>query len=198
MSKLSWLSYASPLSILPNALPFNSIVNAVNTQSGQTFFLHGPGGTGKTYVYNTLCHHLRGQGKIVLCVASSGIASLLLIGGHTSHSILKIPIEIHESSTCAIPRNSDLAELIRVTDLMIWDEAPMQHQHIHEAVDRTLQDIQHSEKPFGGLCIVFGGDFKQILLVIVKSSCDQIVGACIQRSHLWGSVKLLKLSHNMH
>jgi hypothetical protein len=55
---------------------FDAIVNAVETQSGQTFFLHGPGGTGKTYVYNTLCYFLRGQGKIVLCVASSGIASL--------------------------------------------------------------------------------------------------------------------------
>ena len=34
---------------------FDAIVNAVKTQSGQTFFLHGPGVTGRTYVYNTLC-----------------------------------------------------------------------------------------------------------------------------------------------
>jgi ATP-dependent DNA helicase PIF1 len=46
----------------------------------------------------------------------------------------------------------------------------MQHRHIHEAVDRTFQDIRHSDKPFGGLTIVFGGDFKQILPVIVKGS----------------------------
>jgi hypothetical protein len=176
---------------------FDAIVNAVETQSGQTFFLHGPEGTGKTYVYNTLCYFLRGQGKIVLCVASSGIASLLLIGGRTSHSTFKIPIEIHESSTCAIPRNSNLAELICSTDLVIWDEAPMQHRHIHEAVDRTFQDIRRSDKPFGGLSIVFGGDFKQILPVIVKGSRPQIVGACIQRSHLWRSVKVLKLTQNM-
>ena len=176
---------------------FNAIVNAVETHSGQTFFLHGPGGTGKTYVYNTLCYFLRGQGKIVLCVASSGIASLLLLGGRTSHSTFKIPIEIHESSTCPIPRNSHLADLIRSTDLVIWDEAPMQHRHIHEAVDRTFQDIRHSDKPFGGLTVVFGGDFKQILPVIVKGSRAQIVGACIQRSRLWRSVKVLKLTENM-
>ena len=60
---------------------FDKIVDAVENKTGQTFFLHGPGGTGKTYVYNTLCYFLRGQGKIVLCVASSGIAALLLIGG---------------------------------------------------------------------------------------------------------------------
>ena len=176
---------------------FDAIINAVETQSGQTFFLHGAGGTGKTYVYNTLCYFLRGQGKIVLCVAYSGIASLLLLGGRTSHSTFKIPIEIHESSMCTIPRNSDMAELIRSTDLVIWDEAPMQHRHIHEAVDRTFQDIRHSDKPFGGLSVVFGGDFKQILPVIVKGSHAQIVGACIQRSWLWLSVKILKLTENM-
>ena len=176
---------------------FDTIVNAVESKSGQAFFLHGPGRTGKTYVYNTLCYFLRGQGKIVLCVASSGIASLLLIGGRTSHSTFKIPIQIHESSTCAIPRNSNLAELISKTDLVIWDEAPMQHRHIHEAVNRTFQDILHSDKPFGGLCIVFGGDFKQILPVIVKGSRPQIVGACMQRSHLWHFVKVLKLTENM-
>src|SRR5271170_5736704 len=120
---------------------FDEIMAAVETKSGQCFFLHGPGGTGKTYVYNTLCYLLRGQGKIVLCVASSGIASLLLIGGRTAHSTFKIPIEIHEGSTCSIGKNSDLAKLIRVTDLVIWDEAPMQDCHIHEAVDRTFRDI---------------------------------------------------------
>jgi PIF1-like helicase len=36
------------------------------------FFLQGPGGTGKTFLYTALCHYLRGQGKVVLCVASSG------------------------------------------------------------------------------------------------------------------------------
>ena len=76
------------------------------------------------------------------CVASSGIASLLLIGGRTSYSTFKIPIEIHESSTCAITRNSDLAELIQMTDLVIWDETPMQHRHIHEAVNRTFKNIK--------------------------------------------------------
>ncbi|KAJ2935002.1 hypothetical protein H1R20_g2134, partial [Candolleomyces eurysporus] len=143
---------------------FDQITHAVEQQSGQTFFLHGPGGTGKTYVYNTLCYHLRGQGKIVLCVASSGIASLLLMGGRTSHSTFHIPLSIHESSTCSISKQSDLAELIRETSLVIWDEAPMQHRHIHEAVDRTFKDIRNCpDKPFGGLSVVFGGDFQQIL-----------------------------------
>jgi hypothetical protein len=169
----------------------------VNNKTGQTFFLHGPGGTGKTYVYNTLCHQLRSQGSIVLCVASSGIAALLLKGGRTSHSCFQIPIIINESSTCTISRGSKRAQLLQQTDLIIWDEALMQHRHLHEAVNRTLKDILQSDKPFGGVPVVFGGDFHQILPVIEKGSRPQIVGASLQRSVLWQDIKILHLKINM-
>jgi hypothetical protein len=139
---------------------FEQVSSAVTNKTGKTFFLHGPGGTGKTYLYNTLCYHLRSQQKIVLCVASSGIAALLLMGGRTSHSCFKIPIPIHESSVCNIPKRSHLAELIQKTDLVIWDEAPMQHKHVMETVDRTFRDLRSTDKPFGGLAVVFGGDFQ--------------------------------------
>jgi hypothetical protein len=67
-----------------------------------------------------------------------------------------------------------------------------------EAVDRTFRDIlNNSEKPFGGLTIVFGGDFRQILPVITKGSRGQTVASCIQRSFLWSLVKVLHLHHNM-
>ena len=133
----------------------------------------------------------------MLCVASSGIASLLLIGGRTTHLSFKILIKIHESSFCTIGKNTDLAELIRATDLVIWDEVPMQHHHNHEAVDHTFCDICNSEEPFGGLTVVFGGDFKQILPVIIKGSRAQIVGASLQQSVLWQSIKVLRLTENM-
>jgi hypothetical protein len=81
--------------------------------------------------------------------------------------------------------------------MVIWDEVPMQHRHIPEAVDRTLQDIRHCDKPFGGLTVVFGGDFQQTLPVIVKGSRPQIVGACLQRSALWRALTILTLTINM-
>jgi ATP-dependent DNA helicase PIF1 len=60
-------------------------MDAVEQQKGGVFFLHGYGGTGKTYMWRTLASYLRSQKKIVLTVASSGIASLLLSGGRTAH-----------------------------------------------------------------------------------------------------------------
>ena len=40
----------------------------------KVFFINGPGGTGKTFLYNTLLTKVRGRGEISLAMASSGIA----------------------------------------------------------------------------------------------------------------------------
>jgi len=48
--------------------------------------------------------------------------------------------------------DSNRAQLLRETALIIWDEALMQYRHLYEAVNRTLKDIMHSDKPFGGAC----------------------------------------------
>jgi len=59
---------------------FETIIAAVdNDPQTAHFYLQGPGGTGKTFLYKTLCHYYRGLGKTVLCVASTGIAALLLL-----------------------------------------------------------------------------------------------------------------------
>ncbi len=63
----------------------------------------------------------------MLAIASSGIASLLLLGGKTTHSRFKISIDLHIESTCNITQDMKVAELVRKTDLIIWDEAPMMH-----------------------------------------------------------------------
>jgi len=81
---------------------------------------------------------LRSKGEIVITVASSGIAALLIPSGRTAHSRFGIPIEIHESSSCNITPNTDLAQLMARAKLIIWDEAPMLHKHCFESVDRAL------------------------------------------------------------
>ncbi|KAG1581047.1 hypothetical protein G6F46_009147 [Rhizopus delemar] len=114
---------------------FDEIIDIISSNPNTAhFFLKGPAGTGKTFVYNTLCHYFRRQGKIVVCVPSSGIASLLLPGGRTSHSRFKIPLNTYPDSVCLIKKNSDLAAMLRQCSLIIWDEIPMQHRHCFEAV----------------------------------------------------------------
>jgi ATP-dependent DNA helicase PIF1 len=96
-----------------------------------------------------------------------------------------------------------LAELIKVSTLIIWDEARMTHRHYFQALDRTLRDILFEEQPgniiiqFGGKLVVLGGDFRQILPVVCKGSRSADVNAFVTRSKLWQHISVLKLRVNM-
>ncbi|XP_074352254.1 uncharacterized protein LOC141691410 [Apium graveolens] len=143
------------------------------------------------------------MGLIVLPVASSGIVSTLMPGGRTAHSRFKIPIVIDDCSSCAIGHDSDIASLIKHTNLIIWDEAPMQHRFSFECLDRSLRDIMKAvdktryNMPFGGIIVVIGGDFRQILPVIPHGSRGDVVSSTITRSYLWPKAKILFLNRNM-
>jgi PIF1-like helicase len=65
---------------------YDAAINSVNEKLGKMIFIHSAGGGGKTLVCNTIAAAVCSQEKIALCVASSGIAALLLEGGHTAHS----------------------------------------------------------------------------------------------------------------
>jgi hypothetical protein len=182
---------------------YDAVIGSVTEKKGGVFFVYGHGGTGKTYLWRTLICRLRSEGKIVIAVASSGIAALLLPGGRTAHSRFQIPINVTDSSTCGIKQGSQLANLMARTDLIIWDEAPMTHRNCFEAVDRSLRDIlrfsdpQSEEKPFGGKTIVLGGDFRQILPVVSKGRREEIVEASVNRSSLWKYCTIFTLTRNM-
>lgn len=60
---------------------YDDILGSVQSGQGGVFFVYGFGGTGKTFLWNILSAAIRSKGDVVLNVASSGIASLLLPGG---------------------------------------------------------------------------------------------------------------------
>ena len=161
---------------------FDTVMSAVEGRSPQKiFFIDGPGGTGKTFVYNTLAATIRGSNKIVISVATSGIAAEQLDISRTAHSAFKVPIPIEKSSTCNIGRNSAQAHLIREAILIIFDEAPMADRKVIECIERTLRDITGCDDIFGGKVVVFGGDFRQILPVVRHGSRADIVNASLNR-----------------
>ncbi|KAG2769382.1 hypothetical protein Pcac1_g19506 [Phytophthora cactorum] len=141
---------------------------------------------------------MRFSGKIALAVASSGTASLLLMGGRTAHSTFKIPLKLNDTSTCSIYKQSQLKGLIQKASLVIWDEEPMAHRHAFEAVDRSLRDLMDNDDgPFGGKEFVLSGDFRQILSVVVRGTPAQTIDACLKSSTLWPKFQQLHLSENM-
>ncbi|XP_028804724.1 uncharacterized protein LOC114759678 [Neltuma alba] len=176
---------------------YHSILKAMDDSNGGFFFVHGFGGTGKTFLWNALTKAVKSKGEIVINVASSGIAATLLPYGRTAHSRFAIPIDITEVSMCNITQNSSLGNLIKATKLIIWDEAPMVRRYCVEAVDRTFRDIMKCDKPFGGKCVVMGGDFRQILPVVPKGGRADVVDSSINSSELWNHCKLFNLTKNM-
>nr|GEY54823.1 DNA helicase [Tanacetum cinerariifolium] len=178
-------------------LILDDILKAVTNNEQALIFVYGHGGTGKTFLWKCIASVLRSEERIVLTVASSGIASLLFPSGRTAHSRFKIPLNLHEECTCNI-KNSQLADLRRETDLIIWDEAPMNDRRCFEALDRCLRDIlDNPQTVFGGKTIILGGDFRQTLLVKKKASKLEIIDASITASYLWTKFKLYSLHQNM-
>ncbi|KAF7812712.1 uncharacterized protein G2W53_033688 [Senna tora] len=142
----------------------------VNNGRNSTFFVDGPEGTGKTFLYRALLSSVKKKGMIALATTSSGIAGTILPGGRTAHSRFKISLLVDASTTCSISKNSDLAELIRRSTIIIWDEAPMTHRYVFESVDRTFRDNTGVDSPFGGKIVILRGDFRLIIPVIPNGS----------------------------
>ncbi len=80
----------------------------------------------------------------------------------------------------------------------------MMHMHVFEAVNSSLQDIMavinptFKFLPFGGLVVVFGDDFRQILPVVPCGTRGDVVTAALNRSNIWQHVCVFKLHTDMH
>ncbi|KAM0931492.1 hypothetical protein ACQ4PT_000481 [Festuca glaucescens] len=182
---------------------FSQIMHSVDTQTPKVYFVSGNGGTGKTFLWNCVVTVLRSERRVVLAVASSGVASLLLPNGRTAHSRFRIPIHATDKSHCNISRGSTMASLLEETSLILWDKAPMTSHYCFEALDRTLRDVlscndsAKSSLPFGGKTVILGGDFRQVLPVIEGGSRNEIIDASLIASPLWRHVTVLSLKENM-
>ena len=149
----------------------------------QFYFLDGPGGSGKTFLYNVILSYYRAFNQVALD------------GGTTAHSRFRIPI--HEDSVCGLSIHSDEAQYIKQAKIIIWDEAPMCNRYCFESVDRFLRDLMNNNKPFGGKKFLIGGDFRQCLPVVLRGNRADIVNSSLRSSHLWQHVQRFRLKANM-
>jgi hypothetical protein len=167
---------------------YDKIMQSVENGDGKLFSLDAPGGTGKTFTLTTILAGVRLQEKVAFAMATSGIAATLLPNGQTVHSKMKVPIELKENSMCNIKGTSALATLVRQCSLMVIDEVTMAHKDVFATLDRTLRDIRSNERPFGGITMLFSGDWRQILPVVIKGGKAEILKATLKASPLWQQV----------
>ncbi|XP_022040020.1 uncharacterized protein LOC110942554 [Helianthus annuus] len=88
---------------------FDEIMMLVDNDLPGVFFIDGPGGTRKTFLYIALLAEIRSRGLIALATASLGAADNNMPGGRTAHSRFKIPLNLENNSMCNIKKQSGAA-----------------------------------------------------------------------------------------
>ncbi|XP_056690321.1 uncharacterized protein [Spinacia oleracea] len=176
---------------------FDCIIDHVVRGKAGAFFIDGPGGTGKTFLYNSLYAEVLLMKKVVLPTATLGIAASNIPFGRTAHSRFKIPVDSESSLACDVPKQGSLAALIKETTLIIWDEASMAKKENIESLDLLLRDLCNPNALFGGKLVVFGGDFHQVLPVFPRKTQQEEVEASLVNSSLWPQFKKNRLTENI-
>lgn len=133
---------------------------------GQSIFITGPGGTGKSYLLQTLYTHFKGlTGKTLAITAMTGCAALLLGSwAKTLHSwagigIGRLPVD---QVVKTISTDARKKKRWRQTDCIVVDEVSMLTPNLLEYLDQVGRLVRKCDKPFGGIQIVFVGDFYQL------------------------------------
>ncbi len=132
-------------------------------KSGKNVFLTGSAGTGKTYVLNQYITYLKERKVPVAVTASTGIAATH-INGMTIHSWAGIGIKdsLSPAQMRTLKTKKYLEKKLEKVEVLIIDEISMLHQRQLALVDQVLKYFKMNQLPFGGIQIVFCGDFFQL------------------------------------
>jgi ATP-dependent exoDNAse (exonuclease V) alpha subunit len=130
---------------------------------GKNVFLTGPAGSGKTYVLNSYITYLEERGVEVAITASTGIAATH-IGGMTIHAWSGIGIKDSLSSRDIdyLEQQQYLWKRFEKVKVLIIDEISMMKGTTIDMVDHVCRAFKRNQKSFGGLQVIFSGDFFQL------------------------------------
>lgn len=129
--------------------------------------------------------------------ASSGVAALMLDHGGTAHSKLKIPLNVNSQTMAKWDPATILGSELMDLEVLIWDEITMTHKNAIEMVDCSLQELRKRDILFGGVLVIFGGDFRQTLPVVQHGDIFSQGAASLVGSFIWRHVKVLRLNKNL-
>jgi hypothetical protein len=132
-------------------------------KSGRNVFLTGSAGSGKTFVLNQYINYLKKHKIPVAITASTGIAATHL-NGQTIHSWSGIGIKenLTTRDLSFLAGKKYLSDHVSDVKVLIIDEISMLHKNQLELVNQVLQFFKSNQLPFGGIQIVFCGDFFQL------------------------------------
>ncbi len=143
-------------------------------QTGANVFLTGEPGSGKTHTINTYVRWLRDHGIEPAITASTGIAATH-VGGMTIHAWTGIGIKRHltEYDLDEIMSRERLVKRAAASSVLIIDEISMIDARTLGMAEQAIRALKHSQKPWGGMQVVFVGDFYQLPPVSTKENIPE-------------------------
>ena len=132
---------------------------------GENLFITGPGGTGKTFLIRHLINSAKESKKSVQVCALTGCASVLLnCSARTIHSWSGIKLARGDANIIieSVLRSNRTIKNWQSVKILIVDEVSMMSKKIFNILNEIGKRVRHSPLPFGGIQLVFTGDFFQL------------------------------------
>lgn len=156
---------ANPYTVEYESLSIEQKYAFAKFQQKHNVFITGPGGTGKTRLIQFLVSHMKQTGTPYQVCALTGCAAVLLqCNAKTIHSWsgIKLGKGAKDQIVFRIMRNATLAKAWRNIQVLVVDEVSMMSYKMFELLDEVGRSIRKSPLPFGGIQLVFTGDFFQL------------------------------------
>jgi ATP-dependent DNA helicase PIF1 len=129
-----------------------------NTQ--RNIFITGQGGTGKSFMIETICKVAHSFMRNIVVTASTGCAAVN-IKGITLHSFVGIGLGNEKRDYSALLK-PDAKKRIQRTDILIIDEVSMINPEYLNKANEVIQKVRNSKSFFGGIQVILVGDFFQL------------------------------------
>lgn len=133
--------------------------------TGNNIFITGPGGSGKSALIKQIYEHATENEKNIHVTALTGCAAVLLnCKAKTLHSWAHIGLgnKLFEEITYKINKNKKAKAMWRNTDILVIDEVSMLSLKLFNLLNAVGKKIRQNASPFGGIQVIFSGDFYQL------------------------------------
>ena len=139
-------------------------------KTGANVFLTGEPGAGKTHTIKEYVNYLRDRDVEVAITASTGIAATH-ISGMTIHSWSGIGIKrkFDKYDLDKIASNEYVSKRIRRAKVLVIDEVSMLSADTLAMVEAVCREVKQNDEAFGGLQIIFVGDFFQLPPIVKRA-----------------------------
>ena len=166
-------------------------------KTGANVFLTGSAGAGKTFLLNQYIAYLRARGVVAAVTASTGIAATHL-SGMTIHSWsgLGVRDSLNQDDLDAIGRKRGVKKRVAGAAVVVIDEVSMLSARTLECVEQILCALRGGRAAFGGVQIIFCGDFFQLPPVTKSNQTSREKFAFMSPAWLRADLKICCLTES--